>query len=137
VLGRELARCARLGHPLCLAVIDLDRFKDVNDEFGHHVGDRVLAEVSRAWCGELRAADVLARSGGDEFVLLLPSTAADQALAVLARLAGATTQPFSAGVAVASPASTVEGVLHAADGACYRAKQLGGSRVVVAETAVA
>lgn len=137
VIGRELARCARIVHPLCLAVIDLDGFKDVNDAFGHQHGDRVLAEVTKAWTGELRTSDMLARSGGDEFVLLLPSTAPDQAVAVLARLRQVAPQAFSAGVAVASADSTVEGVLHDADGACYRAKQVGGGRFVVAEPAIA
>jgi len=137
VLGRELARCARIGHPLCLAVLDLDHFKDVNDAFGHQHGDRLLADVSHAWCRELRASDVLARAGGDEFVLLLPSTAAEQAVDVLARLSRATEQPFSAGVAEATPGNSVEDVLRHADNACYRAKQSGGGRIVVAETAAA
>jgi len=137
VIGRELARCARIGHPLCLAVIDLDGFKSVNDAFGHQHGDRVLADVSRAWQGELRTSDMLARSGGDEFVLLLPSTAPDQAVLVLGRLGQSAPQPFSAGLAVARPDSTIEGVLHDADGACYQAKKRGGGRVVVAEPALA
>ncbi|MHB8593956.1 MAG: GGDEF domain-containing protein [Acidimicrobiales bacterium] len=136
-LGRELARCARLGHPLCLAVMDLDHFKNVNDEFGHQSGDRLLAEVSRAWCGELRATDVLARAGGDEFVLLLPSTDATQALEVLERLSRATSHPFSAGIAVATPGNTIEDVLHEADDACYQAKGTGGGQVVVAHPAAA
>ncbi len=137
VLGRELARCARLGHPLCLAVLDLDHFKAVNDAHGHQIGDRLLADVSHAWARELRAADVLARAGGDEFVLLLPSTGADQAVDVLTRLCQATSQPFSAGIAVATPGCTVEDVLREADDACYMAKQSGGGRVVVAEPSAA
>jgi diguanylate cyclase (GGDEF)-like protein len=131
VLGRELARCARLGHPLALAVMDLDHFKDVNDAHGHQHGDRLLAEVTRAWRAELRQCDVLARAGGDEFVLLLPSTGVTQALSVLGRLGRATPQAFSAGVASAAPGSSIEDVLREADDACYEAKQRGGGRVVV------
>jgi diguanylate cyclase (GGDEF)-like protein len=137
VLGRELARCARLGHPLSLAVMDLDHFKDVNDAFGHQHGDRLLAEVSRAWCTHLRESDVLARAGGDEFVLLLPSTGVGQALAVLNRLGRATPQAFSAGVALATRGCTVEDVLREADDACYQAKQRGGGRVVVSQATAA
>ena len=137
VLGRELARCARLGHPLSLAVLDLDHFKDVNDAFGHQHGDRLLAEVSRAWQGHLRDTDVLARAGGDEFVLLLPSTGVSQALAVLNRLGRSTAQAFSAGVALATPGCTVEDVLREADDACYQAKQRGGARVVVSRATAA
>ncbi|MHB8439883.1 MAG: GGDEF domain-containing protein [Acidimicrobiales bacterium] len=137
VIDREIARCARLGHPLCLAVIDLDDFKQVNDSHGHQEGDRLLADLSQAWMRELRATDMLARAGGDEFVLLLPSTAADQALDVLGRLCQSTPQPFSAGVAVAMPGATVEDVMRQADSACYQAKQIGGGQVVVADLAAA
>jgi len=89
--------------------------------------------VSRAWTEALRATDVLSRAGGDEFVLLLPSTGPTEAVAVLTRLCQATDQGFSAGVAVAAPDSTVQEVLRQADEACYRAKQTGGGHVVVAE----
>ena len=137
VLNRELVRCARLGHPLSLAVMDLDHFKQVNDAFGHQYGDKVLVQVARAWSEQLRSGDVLARAGGDEFVLLLPSTAVTQALLVLERLERATSQRFSAGLATAGPGCTVEDVLREADGACYEAKQRGRGEVVVAETAAA
>lgn len=137
VLDREMARCARLGHPLSLAVMDLDHFKDVNDAHGHQQGDLLLAEVTRAWCAQLRDTDVLARAGGDEFVLLLPSTGIAQALSVLGRLGQATPQAFSAGVAAAKPGCTVEDVLREADDACYQAKQRGGGRVVVWQTTAA
>jgi diguanylate cyclase (GGDEF)-like protein len=132
ILARELHRCARLEHPLCLVVIDLDHFKQVNDEHGHQEGDRLLSEVSRLWSATLRSTDVLARAGGDEFVLLLPSTGAAHTGEMLGRLAAITDQRFSAGVAVATPTSTVEDLLHRADDACYRAKQTGRGHVVVA-----
>ncbi|HVC68865.1 MAG TPA: GGDEF domain-containing protein [Acidimicrobiales bacterium] len=135
ILARELHRCARLEHPLCLVVLDLDHFKEVNDAYGHQEGDRLLAEVSRAWSETLRSTDVLARAGGDEFVLLLPSTNRSDAIEKLGRLAGSTRQGFSAGVAEAGPGSTVENLLRLADGACYNAKQTGRGQVVVADRA--
>lgn len=137
MMARELARCARLGHPLSLAVMDLDHFKEVNDAFGHQYGDQVLVQVARGWSDELRSGDVLARAGGDEFVLLLPSTSVGQALAVLERLEQSTSQGFSAGLAMARPGSSVEDVLRDADGACYEAKQRGRGEIVVAETEAA
>ncbi len=133
ILSRELHRCARLDHPLCLVVMDLDHFKEVNDAHGHQEGDRLLGEVSRAWSETLRSTDVLARAGGDEFVLLLPSTNRTQAVEMLERLATATDQEFSAGLAVAAAGSSVEDLLRLADDACYHAKQTGRGRVVVAE----
>ena len=75
ILARELHRCARLDHPLCLVVIDLDHFKEVNDAHGHQEGDRLLAEVSRRWTETLRSTDVLARAGGRR---VRPSPALDQ-----------------------------------------------------------
>jgi diguanylate cyclase (GGDEF)-like protein len=132
ILARELHRCARLEHPLCLVVIDLDHFKEVNDAHGHQEGDRLLAEVSRRWSETLRSTDVLARAGGDEFVLLLPSTNRDHTLEMLQRLGSSTTQQFSAGVAVAEGDSTVEDLLRSADDACYHAKQNGRGHVAVA-----
>jgi len=131
MLERELARCERLGHPLSVAVIDLDGFKEVNDALGHQEGDRVLAEMSQAWSGALRPFDVLARAGGDEFVLLLPSTDTVHAVEVLGRLARASAQDFSAGVAIAVPGSRVEDMLRRADNACYAAKHKGRRQVAV------
>jgi len=135
ILERELARCTRIGHPLSVAVIDLDGFKHVNDTQGHHAGDRVLVDATTAWRTALRTVDVLARSGGDEFLLLLPSTSAEAAAVVLRRLRRLHDQRFSAGVAVAEPFDSVSGLLRRADEACYRAKQQGRSRTVVATVA--
>jgi diguanylate cyclase (GGDEF)-like protein len=136
VLERELARCSRIGHPLCVAVIDLDSFKRVNDTNGHHAGDRLLVEVTRAWRSGLRGPDVLARSGGDEFIVVLPSTSAAGAQTVLERLRRLHDQPFSAGIAQASGEQSVQALLRRADTACYRAKQQGRNRTIVADDAV-
>jgi diguanylate cyclase (GGDEF)-like protein len=83
---REHAIAQRSGNQLTLAVLDLDGFKQINDLRGHIVGDRVLADLGRSWRGCLRTGDILARHGGDEFVLLLPATSPESAAAVLDRL---------------------------------------------------
>jgi diguanylate cyclase (GGDEF)-like protein len=83
---RERALADRTGSPLTLAVLDLDGFKQINDREGHAAGDRLLAGLGRAWRARVRPGDILARHGGDEFVLLFPATTAIGAEAVLERL---------------------------------------------------
>lgn len=83
---REYAIAQRSGNRLTLAVLDLDGFKQVNDLRGHVAGDRVLADLGSSWRERLRTGDILARHGGDEFVLLLPATSPESATAVLERL---------------------------------------------------
>ncbi len=83
---REHAIAQRSANRLTLALLDLDDFKQVNDLRGHVAGDRVLADLGRAWRERLRTGDILARHGGDEFVLLLPATAPEDASVVLDRL---------------------------------------------------
>jgi diguanylate cyclase (GGDEF)-like protein len=83
---REHAIAQRSGNRLTLVVLDLDGFKQINDLRGHVVGDRLLADLGRSWRQRLRTGDILARHGGDEFVLLLPATAPECANAVLDRL---------------------------------------------------
>jgi diguanylate cyclase (GGDEF)-like protein len=83
---RERALADRTGSPLTLAVLDLDGFKQINDREGHAAGDRLLAGLGRAWRARVRPGDILARHGGDEFVLLLPATTSTGAEAVLDRL---------------------------------------------------
>lgn len=82
----ELARAARYGRTLTVAYVDIDRFKAVNDEFGHEAGDRVLASVGALLQKGIRTFDLAARLGGDEFGLLLPETNAAEAGVLLARL---------------------------------------------------
>lgn len=84
--NREHAIAQRTGNPLTVAVLDLDGFKQINDLQGHAVGDRLLSDLGRSWGERLRAGDILARHGGDEFVLLLPATSPEGAVAVLDRL---------------------------------------------------
>jgi diguanylate cyclase (GGDEF)-like protein len=86
VAARERAIADRNHSSLTLAVLDLNGFKQVNDRLGHAAGDRLLADLGRQWRGRLRAGDILARHGGDEFALLLPCTSPEEAEEVLDRL---------------------------------------------------
>lgn len=84
--NREHAIAERTGNPLTLVVLDLNAFKQINDIHGHVAGDRLLSNIGRSWRERLRTGDILARHGGDEFVLLLPATSPDAAQDVLSRL---------------------------------------------------
>ena len=85
-LERELARARRHGGELCLAMLDLDRFKAFNDKHGHQAGDQLLAAAATAWRPALRATDTIARYGGEEFAVLLPHSDEEGALIVVERL---------------------------------------------------
>jgi diguanylate cyclase (GGDEF)-like protein len=107
-----------------VAIIDLDFFKQYNDRHGHPAADRLLCSIAAAWAATLRDTDVLARWGGDEFVLLLPGCDAACAAMVIERLRPVcAAAQFSAGVAQADAASTQESILAAADAAVYEAKR--------------
>jgi diguanylate cyclase (GGDEF)-like protein len=134
LLPTELARAQRDGAPLCVAMLDLDRFKAYNDEHGHQTGDRLLKAAAGAWRLSLRATDVLARYGGEEFAVVLPRCELDNALALLARLRKATPeeQTVSAGVAIWDAEETPEALVARADAALYEAKNAGRNQVMVA-----
>ena len=131
-LAKELSRARRTGLPATLALIDLDNFKLYNDRYGHIAGDELLVDATRAWAGQLRDIDVLARWGGEEFVLLLPATSVEDAGVVVDRLHEAMPggQTFSAGL-VAVEGSMATPILRAADTALYRAKAAGRDRNAV------
>jgi two-component system chemotaxis response regulator CheY len=141
-LGRELDRQHRNTAPLTVAYIDLDGFKGVNDLHGHAEGDRCLSLVAEALKLALRPGDVVARMGGDEFVVLLPSTAQAAANLVLGRLRAAIERVgarrswrlgASAGAVVVPARAYVrtDEVLGAADALMYRMKRTDGDHQAV------
>lgn len=120
---REHAIAQRTGAPLTLAVLDLDGFKQINDRHGHAVGDRLLVDLARSWILRLRAGDILARQGGDEFVLLLPATSMDAAQAVIERLRDERLPVrWSIGLCAWKPQESFERCLARADARLYSAK---------------
>jgi diguanylate cyclase (GGDEF)-like protein/PAS domain S-box-containing protein len=132
-MPRELARARRAESPLCLAVVDLDRFKAFNDTKGHLAGDRVLCECAVAWDSVLRGEDMLVRFGGEEFLVLLPGCMLDEAGEIVERLRAATPQgqTCSAGLACWDFVEDLEELLGRADAALYEAKDSGRDRLVV------
>lgn len=143
VVQAERERCVRSHRPLVLALLDLDFFKLVNDRYGHAAGDAVLCAFAGRVLDNLRSTDVLARWGGEEFLLLLPETSLDGALVLLERVRNDVAQlcvqsangdirlTVSIGVAAGRTHETMEQVLEHADEALYQAKELGRDRVVL------
>jgi diguanylate cyclase (GGDEF)-like protein/PAS domain S-box-containing protein len=136
-LSIELARAVRYERPLCLAAIDLDRFKPYNDTYGHQAGDALLKAATAAWGGVLRGADLLARLGGDEFAVLLPDCDLACAEAIVGRLQGVTPGGAegvgcSAGLVRWMPGESAEAVTARADAALYAAKADGRGGISVA-----
>jgi diguanylate cyclase (GGDEF)-like protein/PAS domain S-box-containing protein len=133
-LPRELARAKRDERPVCVAMVDLDRFKEYNDEHGHQAGDRLLKQIAAIWRDVLRPTDVLARYGGEEFVVLLPNCGVDRAVEVIERLRGVIPEgeTCSGGVASWDGREGPESLVNRADDALYRAKREGRDRVVSA-----
>lgn len=132
-LPREFARTRRAESSLCLAILDIDRFKLYNDTHGHLLGDVLLRGCAIAWDGELRGEDTIVRFGGEEFVVLLPGCTAAQAAEILERLREATPdgQTCSVGLACWDLTETAEELLGRADTALYRAKEEGRDRLVL------
>jgi diguanylate cyclase (GGDEF)-like protein/PAS domain S-box-containing protein len=142
-LNEETDRVRRYGHALCVLLLDLDLFKDVNDTYGHDAGDRVLQAIARQIDDCKRGSDVTARLGGEEFALALPETSIDGALRLAERLRGliaeaAVEHPGSApirttasiGIATLSPSTpTAASLLQRADRALYDAKRAGRNTV--------
>jgi len=133
-LGRELARARRAQVPLCIAVLDLDHFKNFNDSNGHQAGDRLLRQASTSWKLALRASDFLARHGGEEFAALLPSCDIEEAMTVIERLREVTPygQTVSAGVAQWNGYESADALIDRADLALYDAKRSGRNRATAA-----
>ena len=129
-----LSTADRRKTPLCVALIDVDHFKQLNDQSGHQAGDRLLKSAAAAWRSALRPADVLARPGGDEFTLVLPDCDLDRARVVVERIRAATPagRTCSIGVAQWDRAEAAEELVARVDEALYAAKQGGRDRVVLA-----
>lgn len=127
----ELARAGRTGTPCCVAVLDLDNFKRLNDTFGHAAGDAVLRDSAAAWRLQLRLTDVLARYGGEEFAVFLPACNLDYAVAVVERMRAVTAggQTCSAGVALWNGRESPAELIERADAGLYHAKSAGRNRV--------
>jgi len=112
----------RMGTPISVVAIDLDGFKQVNDTQGHAAGDALLVGLVRAWQGVLRAGDVLARSGGDEFLLVLPNTDANAALGVVERLHAAHPFTWSSGIVDWDQDEDLDSAMARADALLYEQK---------------
>ena len=117
--------------PLSLAIVDLDHFKSINDQHGHHIGDGVLRSFCAHVSQHLRPMHMLGRIGGEEFLLLMPGTSLDEAEVILDRLHrslashAAVSYTFSAGLAQASAGECLQAVIERADAALYGAKRAG------------
>lgn len=144
-LGEEVSRAARYGEALSILMMDLDHFKHVNDAYGHAIGDEVLRIFVERVRAEVRQADVLIRRGGEEFLLIMPSTGAGDAMTVAERIrqrlaehpvdtsGPAVPLTVSIGVATWLEGECPIALEGRADAALYRAKQTGRNRVVMAD----
>jgi diguanylate cyclase (GGDEF)-like protein/PAS domain S-box-containing protein len=143
-IDHHLHQVHSAGAPFALCMLDLDRFKAVNDSFGHHVGDELLKSVCQTLLNCMRPVDTVGRWGGDELILLLPRTTSEQAAHFLERIrvliartavpsdAGPITITVSMGAVIASRADTPRTLLQRADEQLYRAKNDGRDRFCIA-----
>ncbi len=143
VLQHEVGAFVRQGRPLSVVLGDVDHFKSINDKHGHHAGDMVLKAVAQVFSGTVRQMDHVARWGGEEFLIVLPGTGGDEALAAAERLRaqvaahvcqsakGPIPVTMTLGLAEMRTGDTVEQLISRADQALYEGKQAGRNRVVV------
>lgn len=139
-IEEELSRLTRYGQPCCLAAVDIDHFKRINDTWGHRVGDRVLQVLANRLRKRMRTTDFVARYGGEEFVMLLPGTTLDAGLTVLNELRETIAQlgfhfrgtpvtvTFSGGITALQADDSAGSAFERADQALYRAKNEGRNR---------
>ncbi len=134
LIEHELAEAARTGISMAVAIIDLDYFKDWNDEHGHQAGDELLYQTALAWKRELRGGDVLARIGGDEFVIALPGCDVPTAAEIVSRLGRAIPhgRTASTGIALWDGVEDAAALIARADRALYTAKAEGRDRASLA-----
>ncbi|RJG01149.1 GGDEF domain-containing protein [Noviherbaspirillum sedimenti] len=145
VFEREVARADRRKGQLCIALLDLDDFKRINDTHGHQAGDEALIHLVRVIKDTLRTMDVIGRFGGEEFMIVLPDTPLESALQTVTRVQRELTKrifmhkhervliTFSAGVALRKDGEDQQALFKRADDALYQAKHAGKNRVVAAE----
>ena len=145
LMARQLQLAAETGRPFAVLFLDLDRFKDINDTHGHSAGDELLAEVVRRLSTHLRQDDMLARVGGDEFMVILPGADMDTAQQTAERLIKTFSQPFQVhgkklqascsigGAVFPTHGETHEELLKCADTAMYEAKHAGRNRFAMYE----
>ncbi|AVP57363.1 GGDEF domain-containing protein [Pulveribacter suum] len=141
---REVARAQRQDTPLCIALLDVDDFKSINDRLGHAAGDEALVHLADVTRQGLRPQDQLARYGGEEFIIILPDTVVDEGVQVMRRLQRELTTryflkdgerlliTFSAGVAQMAGKDDISDAIRRADQGMYLAKRSGKNRVVAA-----
>ena len=137
-----MSKFKRMDSPLCVALLDIDNFKRINDTHGHDVGDVALAHLAEVARSVMRPQDSLARYGGEEFVILLPDTPLDKGIEAMTRLQRELTTrifmtgnekvliTFSAGVAQLTPGETGASAIKRADQGMYLAKRAGKNRVL-------
>ncbi|WP_220808411.1 biofilm regulation diguanylate cyclase SiaD [Noviherbaspirillum aridicola] len=143
-LKAETARAQRMGRPLALALLDVDRFKTVNDAWGHEIGDRALVEIARAVSDAVRDYDICGRWGGEEFMIIMPEIGAREAVPVVERVREAVAalkvatpgEPLSLsasfGVTEWRPEENISDTICRADAAMFAAKHAGRNRLEVA-----
>ncbi|HMN43508.1 MAG TPA: diguanylate cyclase [Povalibacter sp.] len=141
-IEEELERCRRLNAPACLAVMDVDHFKRVNDTYGHRAGDRVLRAVADCLAGRIRRTDFVARYGGEEFVMILEGTRIDDAMRVIDDMRNAIAAigfhfrgtpvsiTISGGVTALLDNDSAGAAFDRADKALYQAKETGRNRCI-------
>ena len=144
-LGRELSRAQRDNSEMAFVLLAIDHFKRINDQYGHRTGDKVLKSLARKLGQRLRKSDIIARYGGEQFAVILPSSTEQEVFSLIddirldfSRLeqlhaTGSFQVSFSAGIAYSRENKTQEEIVRAADSALYEARRQGRNRVVFAE----